>query len=382
MPQFTNSIGVLKHSEVDYLGVPVGEVSAVTRVPGGVNVKMSIQKTQRLPHGRDRGPGPQVGHRRAVHRLRAARGLPRQQGSVLSSRLHRAHGARSGPPQTGATPTVPLEFTDLLRSANTLFVAIPPDALSNLLHEAAIGLNGRTDSLRQLTEGGDKLSAELVTRTQAINQLITNNTRLTHVVTDHRQSFGQSLSDLSQIAATLQQAQGDTSRLLDKGAPLLQHTADIVAAEKGNLDCSLKSLGQLIDVTTTPRKEQELTTLLNVGPTAFGDAWDSIDFGPGPTGTNYSGPWVRVGIINNSNNPAPAYIPPKAHADPAAGRPRARRRCGPIRPTTGRPTSAPCPHEPGRCPRPPADIVIGLCLALAAMAVLRRRAFARPVRIQ
>jgi phospholipid/cholesterol/gamma-HCH transport system substrate-binding protein len=377
--QFTNGIGVLKHSEVDYLGVPVGEVSTVSRVPGGVNVKMSIEKKDRLPQGsvaslgRKSAIGEQYINFEPPAAYRGDHGPWYPAGYTVPMTADPSH------PEKGYT-TVPLEFSELLRSAASLIGAIPPDALSNVIHQLAIGLNGRTDSLRALTEGGDKLSAELVTRTQAINQLITNNTRLTHLVTDHRQSLGQSLIDLRLVAATLQAAQGDTSRLLDKGAPLLQQTADIIAAEKANLDCSLKSLGTLIDMSTTARKEQELTVLLDVGPQAFNDVWDSIDFGPGPSGTG-TGPWIRVGMVNNSSHPAPQYVPPRAQPVP----PPVAACASPLRPVAPnyRPANVSAVFGTGRGPIPPAaaDAILALSLALAAIAVFRQRAFKRTVTI-
>src|SRR5437763_15139815 len=50
--------------------------------------------------------------------------------------------------------TVPLEFSELLKSASRLISAIPPQAVDNLLHEAAVGVNGRVDPLRALAAAG------------------------------------------------------------------------------------------------------------------------------------------------------------------------------------------------------------------------------------
>jgi phospholipid/cholesterol/gamma-HCH transport system substrate-binding protein len=379
--QFTNGIGVLKYSEVAYLGVPVGEVAKVTRVPGGVNVMMSIGKKYHLPQGSIAGLGRKSAIGEQYIDFEPPAAYHGQNGPWYPAGYTVPMAPDPAHPEKGYT-TVPLEFSEFLRSAANLIGAIPADALSNLVHQAAIGLNGRTDSLRALTEGGDKLSGELVTRTQTINQLLTNNTKLTHLVTDHRQSLGQSITDLKNVAQTLQAAQGDTSRLLDKGAPLLQQVADIVAAEKGNLDCSLKSLANLIDMSTTPRKQQELTALLDVGPRAFNGVWDSLDFGAGPTGTNYSGPWIRVGMVNNSSNPAPQYVPTRSQPVP----PPVAACSSPLRPDapTYRPTNVSAVLGTGRRPLPPVVgyLMMSLCLALAALAVLRRRAFTRPRRIQ
>jgi phospholipid/cholesterol/gamma-HCH transport system substrate-binding protein len=382
--EFSNGIGVLTHSEVAYLGVPVGEVATVKRVPGGVVVRMAVNKDHRIPTGsiaalgRKSAIGEQYINFSPPTGYQGNHGPYYPAGYTVPMALDPAH------PDKGYT-TVPLEFSELLRSAANLIGSIPPDALATLVHDAAIGLNGRSDSLRAMAESGDKLSATLVTRTQALNQLITNNTKLTHVVTDHRQSLGQSLTDLRQVAATLQAAQGDTNQLLDKGTPLLQQVADIVAAQKGNLDCSLKYLNQLIDLTSTPRKVNELTALLDLGPTGFADVWSTLDRNdPGPTGVpGGAGPWIRVGfIVNTQTAPAwPANPSDKVDQDLNFPTPPPVGPCtSPLRPDPPNYRPASAVFGMGQGPLPPvaADILLGLCLALAAMAVLRRRSFAGP----
>src|SRR5207302_10593061 len=63
--EFSNAFGVLTHSEVDYLGVPVGEVSGSARIPGGVVVHLRIKKSQLIPDrstatvARESASGPQ-----------------------------------------------------------------------------------------------------------------------------------------------------------------------------------------------------------------------------------------------------------------------------------------------------------------------------------
>ena len=52
--------------------------------------------------------------------------------------------------------------------ASAVIGSIDPNDVTVLLHEAAIGLNGRADSLRQLTESGDRLSSTLAMKTEAL----------------------------------------------------------------------------------------------------------------------------------------------------------------------------------------------------------------------
>jgi phospholipid/cholesterol/gamma-HCH transport system substrate-binding protein len=220
-------------------------------------------------------------------------------------------GYAGGPPYTpkGATipqsrTSVPLEFSELLRSASALISSIPPEDVQTLLHEAAVGLNGRADSLRRLTEAGDNLSATLAARTDALDRLATNNTRLTRVVTQHRGSLGQSLTDLEQVAATLKQATGDTQILLDRGSRFLGQTADLVSNQKQNLDCSLAVLERIVDETSTPRRLAELRALLEISPRAFAQLLDATDVEP-------DGRWIRVGLTNSMQNKPNQYTPPK-----------------------------------------------------------------------
>ncbi|MDP9074073.1 MAG: MlaD family protein, partial [Actinomycetota bacterium] len=316
---FTNANGVLTHDEVDYLGVPYGEVSGVERAPGGVVIHLAITKNHRIPMGSianldlkstigeqyinfEPPPGYQGDH-----------GPYYPTGFTLPATLDPAH------PDHGYT-TTPIQFSDLLRSADNLLSSIPPESLASLIHELQIGVNGTSDSLRTLIASGDQLSGALVTRSQALNKLIGDSTKLVHVVTDHRDSLSQSISDLRQVAAALQSIQPATSGLLDTASPLFAKAANLVAGAEGSLDCSLRGLGPIIDLLATPRKQQELAALFDFGPRAFGGFFDSRDVDNGPSGTNpsYSGVWLRVGLVVNSSHPAVQYNPPKPEPLPAA----------------------------------------------------------------
>jgi phospholipid/cholesterol/gamma-HCH transport system substrate-binding protein len=291
--QFANAFGVGAHAEVTYRGVPYGAVTSVKREPGGVRINMKVKRTLQVPEG--------------------------STASVLRKSVVGEPYVDFEPPQgyTGGPPflkrdaviprartSVPLEFSELLRSASALIASIPPEDVQTLLHEASVGLVGRKDSLRQLTESGDKLSSTLAAKSEALDRLMTNQTRLTHVVTEHRASLGQSLTDLEQVAATLKAASADTQVLLDRGSKLLGQTADLVSNQKQNLDCTLKILEVIVDETTTPRRLAEVRTLLEQGPRAFQQLLDATDVEP-------DGRWIRVGLTNNDQNKPTQYVPPK-----------------------------------------------------------------------
>ncbi|MDQ1444604.1 MAG: phospholipid/cholesterol/gamma-HCH transport system substrate-binding protein [Acidimicrobiaceae bacterium] len=290
---FANAFGVGNNAEVTYRGVPYGVVTRVARRPGGVRVRMKVKRTLQLPQG--------------------------SSAAVLRKSVVGEPYVDFEPPQgfTGGGPylaknalipidhtSVPLEFSELLRSASDLISSIPPEDVQTVLHELAVGLHGRADALRTLTESGDRLSSTLATKTESLDRLLANQTKLTHVVAEHRGSLGQSLTDLEQVAATLRQASGDTTVLLDRGSRFLGQTADVVSNQKRNLDCTLSILEVLVDETTSPRRLAEVRTLLEKGPTAFQQLLDATDVEP-------DGRWIRVGLTNSSQNKPAQYNPPK-----------------------------------------------------------------------
>lgn len=292
--EFASSLGMQAGNEVAYLGVHYGSVSSVERIPGGVKLTMKIDRDKHIP-----------AHSTA-HVFRKS-AIGEQYIDFAPPSGYKGPGGpwiAAGANIPMSRTTVPLEFSELLRSASRLVSQVDPDAVHTLVHELAIGLNGRTDSLRALTDAGDQLSETLAAKTDALDRLADNNTRLTHTVTEHRGSLGESLTDLRQVAESLKNSRGDLAKLLDDGSPLLRQVADIVANNKGNLDCDLKVLERVLDATTTPDKLDGLTTLLQKGPIGFGALWDARD-------VEADGSiWIRVGLIANPNNKAPQYVPP------------------------------------------------------------------------
>jgi phospholipid/cholesterol/gamma-HCH transport system substrate-binding protein len=295
--EFPSAFGILPNAEVTYLGVTYGQVRSVKRAEGGVVVNMEIRRGNRIPDG----SSANVYRKSAIGEPYIDFAPPE---GPSNGRFY-----ESGTKVPKERTTVPLEFSELLRSASALIASVPPDSVATLLEAASTGLEGRTDSLRQLTQAGDDLTASLAARTEALDRLATNNTRLTSVFTDHRRSFGQAVADLRLVADSLKRAEGDVSVLLDRGSKLLGEAANLVSNQKGNLDCSLKVLEQVIDRITTEEQLAYLRALLREGPTAFSQLWDVRDVettGPHP------GVWVRVGFIANPTyNPPLQYVPPR-----------------------------------------------------------------------
>ena len=291
--EFVNAFGVLPDAEVTYLGVGYGTVEAVERIPGGVRIDLNIERGRRIPAGAT-----------ALISRKSAVGEPYIDFAPPVDATPDGPWLEPGDVVPLERTTVPLEFSELLRSASGVIGSIPPEKLTTLIHELAVGLEGRSEDLRTLAEAGDELAATFAAETELLDRLTSNNTRLTRVLTEHRGDLASTLASLRHVSETLKTARGDTSLLLDRGSLLLTELSALVASQKANLDCDLGVLDVLLDETTTPRRLAELRALLEIGPKAYAQFYDTVDLEP-------DGPWIRVGNVSNETNPPAQYVPPR-----------------------------------------------------------------------
>jgi phospholipid/cholesterol/gamma-HCH transport system substrate-binding protein len=289
--QFTQAAGVKANAEVTYLGVQYGRVAGVERIDGGVEMELKIDRDKHIPKG-------------SIARIfrKSAIGEP-----YIDFVPPADFDADDTPfiPKGGKVPkedtTTPLEFSELLRSANAVISSVEPESAGSLIHELSLALDGRGQDLRDLTTSFDTLTATFADRTEQLDRLAVNSTKVTRVLAQHRLSLGQSLTNLKEVASALRDADGDLQVLLRDGPGFLRATADLVADEKQELDCILSDLTPLLQ--RAPNHLGSLETLLELGPTGFGYVYNTIDREP-------DGPWVRVNLlVEVGGTPAKVYDP-------------------------------------------------------------------------
>lgn len=293
---FASTSGVLPDAEVTYLGVHYGRVSTVERTPDGVRITMKIDRGKEIPEA-------------SIARIfrKSAIGEP-----YIDFVPSDDYDEGSTPPIEPGDhvpidrTTVPLEFSELLRSASELIASIEPETVNSLLGELSTALSGRGDALRTITTSMDDLTATFVERTEQLDRLAENNTRLVRVLADHRLSLGASMTDLRALTESLQRADGDIDALLDQGPGFLRTTADLVADQKQNLDCLLSDLDPILRTLAGPDQLDQLDHLLSRGPLAFGYAAAAID-------QEADGPWVRINlVVEVAGETSEQYVPPRS----------------------------------------------------------------------
>ena len=293
---FVAASGVMPNAEVAYLGVHYGRVTKVEREPGKVQITMDINKGQRIPK-----------HSLARIFRKSAIGEPYIDFQPPKDFDFNSAGDDDFIQEGDVVPMEetrnPLEFSELLRSAGALLSQIDAERAGTLVRELALALDGRGESLRTLTKSMDTLATTFAAKTDVLDRLATNNTKLTRVFAEHSTDLGTSITNLKLLAESLKNANGDTAVLLDQGSQLMGQLADLVSAEKTSLDCTLRDLGNLIDATSTPGRLAGLRSMLDNGPQAFGQVFGSRD-------VLDDGVWVRVNLLASPGDPPAKYDPP------------------------------------------------------------------------
>ena len=145
---FPATSGVQTRAEVAYLGVHAGVVDRVERRTGKVRVHMKIDRGSRIPA-------------QATANIFRKSAIGEPYIDFFPPKDYRDGGPylKKGDLVPIERTSVPLEFSELLRSASRLVGGIDPDRLGVLVHELALALDNRADDLRRLTTAGDELAA-------------------------------------------------------------------------------------------------------------------------------------------------------------------------------------------------------------------------------
>jgi phospholipid/cholesterol/gamma-HCH transport system substrate-binding protein len=291
--------GVSHNAEVAYLGVHYGQVTSVRLVDGGVRINMKIDHGKRIPIG----SVPRIFRKSPIGEPYIDFNPPPDLDPDTARYYHDGDEVvdAQGKPLRA---TVPLEFSELLRTASDLISNIDPQQAASLLSELATALEGRGADLHRLTTATDQLASTFAARTDVLNRLAENSTRLTEVLADHRGALGSTITDLSALASSLRNASGNTQILLDRGTRLLTLAADLVEDGTPAINCLLGDLVPVMHALGTPDRLANVADVLQTGPEGFGDLYSTIDNEP-------DGPWVRVNLDINLSSPPQQFVPPK-----------------------------------------------------------------------
>ncbi|MFA1551942.1 MCE family protein [Actinomadura chokoriensis] len=252
--EFESSPGLHPNFEVDYLGLRIGKIDSVRLEKNKVIVQLDIDRGVKIPQGVT-----------AAAARKSAVGEP-----VVE--LTPGTGRADAPPMKPGTvipvsqTKVPPKYGDLFGAVIDSLKAIDPDDAQVLSRELAAGWSGREDSLRQIINGSDDLTATFAQNTELLDGLTKDLGRITHVLNQNRGQLGAGIDNLAALTAALSQVRGQIAELRDRGPGLLATVNGLLDRTGPDFGCAVDMLGNWGVGTYNPGYLSDLNRTLAAAP--------------------------------------------------------------------------------------------------------------------
>lgn len=285
---FAQAPGLSKGTQVTYLGTSVGTVAAVKLINRAVAVTLKIDHGVKMPQA----VSASVLRQSAVGEPYVE--LAPLPGTNFATDRRLTNGDHIAIQNT----STPLAYSDLFKAISDLVGSIPPQDLHTAMHELAVGLDGRGDSIRQMLVGADQLTSTFATHSAEIEATLNAMTQLTHTLAGQTGAIGSSIDNTAALAAQLHQSLQAMTSVLDNGPGFTTSVANIIAASKGSLGCTIEALGGLMHVLNDPQMAAGLGQSIAAGPTLEFIQNAVIDHQP-------DGPYIKGNDLFNIGQRAP-----------------------------------------------------------------------------
>jgi len=298
--EFASSPGLRSDLEVSYLGVRVGSVDKVRQGTGKVIVDMHL----------DRGVVVPSNAKAAVLR-KSAIGEPYIAMEPGDGKPERPLRAGDVIPLSRTDVTV--DYKQLFDSFGRLLKAVDPKDANTLLHELAVGLAGRDNTLRDLIGDAHQLTGTLAENAEVLDELSVQLTALTKVLADGGPQLASGLDGVAAFNGELAGQRQKLDSILERGPQFLAQVEKLIQASRPGTSCLLSAVGTrttpLFTKETSRNLRQALGLLNEKFPVVVKNAVKTE-----PTGRAYVNVTAAV-VLGGTVPAAKEYRPPLTGVD-------------------------------------------------------------------
>ena len=220
--ELAQSGGALAGSEVTYLGVPIGKVSAADLTDDAVQLRLSI-----------RPKGPMAAQLRADVRQKSSLGEPYVDLSPADP-----HSTETADPDGAVVPvgrtSTPRPLYELLGQTDQLLGKIDPADLGAVA-DGLSGLVGHEDDLKVLLSSWADVGEVLARRQAELGALLSDSARLAAALDAARADMGGAMAGWARVGEVLDRRTADLERILTNGAELGTVGSDLLAGSREDL---------------------------------------------------------------------------------------------------------------------------------------------------
>ncbi|MDX6743600.1 MlaD family protein [Actinocorallia sp. A-T 12471] len=286
--EFASSPGLHEDFEVAYLGVRVGKIRSLRLdAPAHMVVaELAIDRGVEIPAALTAS----AGRKSAVGEPYVD--LAPRPGADLGD--HIKPGGRIPKEHT----SVPVAYGDLFAQVIDGLKAIDPESTKILFRELADGWEGREDSLRQIIDGSAALTEAFAGRTQLIEGLTGDLSRLTRSLAGHPEALGASIDNTAALLGPLSDLRGELREILERSPGLTTRLTNLTAATDPYFGCGVDALGEALGAVATPARMRDVRDTLGMSGTLIAALDDIIR----PTS---SGAAINLAAVLSTKGTAP-----------------------------------------------------------------------------
>ncbi len=251
--EFRDSGGIFEGAEVTYRGVPVGEVTQLSLIEGGVQVDLLLRPGTEVPTGAS-----------AVVANRSAIG--EQYVDLLPARAGAPYLAAGDTIPMGQT-SIPVSPTELIVNLDDFVTSVDTEKLGIVLSELGTAFgNGAGDSLQKILDDGDALTRAALDALPETTQLIRDGETALDTQRDVSGQFLSFNEDLAALTTTLRSSDPDFRRLFANGTQSANEITDLLRKNRSDLPVLLQNLTTVAQIQKVrlPALRQILVTYPNV----------------------------------------------------------------------------------------------------------------------
>lgn len=268
-----SAAGLTPGFSVAYDGIVVGSVSAITLVPRGAKVTMTIDPGEHIPAA--------VAARVVIANTLGQQEVelvPRPEAELSAGAGPGAGGSGQGRLATAAQIThrdlfngeilpvapdsEPASVGTVVAEATHLLQAIPPGDLNQLLEQAALAVSGQADNLKTLASASAAFSQEFLAYQQQFRQLLENAPPVLQTVTANAGALQQGLAETASLLAELATARGALADLLHLAPQAATLGNQLIVQNRANLSCLVHDLAATVTNLSGAQNFSNLATFL------------------------------------------------------------------------------------------------------------------------
>ncbi|WP_106400807.1 MCE family protein [Actinocorallia populi] len=286
--EFAASPGLREGFDVAYLGVKVGTVRQVRLGDRKVVVELELDHDSRVPDTAG-----------ASARRKSAVGEPFVEFEPQPGDPGDGPYLKAGDVVPVERTEEPLSYSDLFGSSMELLKLLSPDDTRSLVHELAVGWNGRGESLAALIDGVDQLSSAFADNATELDATYRRLADITRVFARRRGQVGAGLDGLAATTATLKDLRKEIAALRDQAPDALARINDLLDAMP-QADCLYSAIGSTLPTVFSDARARDLSRALAVAPDLTAVLQDVS------SGAGTPEPSLRTNLVVTLLDPAPA----------------------------------------------------------------------------